>query len=50
MKENKDIEEGYYSNGDSSEVIMYFSQYDFLIETVPGIVYYILDNDKKRND
>ncbi len=48
MRENKDIEEGYYCNGDSSEVIMYFSQYDFLIKTVPGIVYYILGNIKRK--
>ena len=48
MKENKNIPEGYYSKGDSSEVIMYFRQYDFLIETIPTINYYILENSKKQ--
>ena len=49
MKENKNVPEGYYSKGDSSEVLMYFRQYDFLIETIPTIDYYILENiDKKK--
>ncbi len=49
MKENKTIPEGYYSKGDSSEVIMYFSQYAFLIKTVPTLDSYILENSKKRS-
>ena len=48
MKQNKDIPEGYYSIGDSSEVIMYFRQYGFLVVTVPTINYYILENSKKK--
>lgn len=48
MKENTKVPEGYYSKGDSSEVIMYFRQYDFLVETIPTIDYYILENSKKK--
>ena len=48
MKVNKNAREGYYSKGDSSEVIMYFKQYDFLVETIPTIDYYILENSKKK--
>ena len=48
MKENKNIPGGFYSIGDSSEIIMYFNQYDFLIKTIPTIDYYILENSKKK--
>ncbi len=48
MKENKDIPEGYYSKGDASEVIMYFSKYGFLVITTPTIDYYILEHSKKK--
>ena len=48
MKENTKVPEGYYSKGDSSEVIMYFKNYDFLVETIPTIDYYILENSKKK--
>lgn len=47
MKENKDMPNNYYAKGDSSEVIMYFKEYDFLIETIQTIDYYILENSKK---
>lgn len=49
MKENNKIPKGYYSPGDSSEVIMYFTEHYFLIQTLPTIKYYILENSKKRN-
>ncbi len=49
MKENKNVPEGYYSKGDSSEVIMYFQNYAFLIISVPTIDSYILENSKKKN-
>lgn len=39
---------GYYIKGGSSEVIMYFSNYRFLINTIPNINYYILENSKKK--
>lgn len=48
MKENADIPYRHYAKGDSSEVIMYFREYDFLVETIPTIDYYILENSKKR--
>lgn len=48
MKENKNVLDGYYSKGDSSEVIMYFEQYDFLLDTVYTINYYILEINKKK--
>ena len=50
MKENTKVPDGYYSKGDSSEVIMYFRQYDFLVGTIPTIDYYILENIKKKKD
>ena len=48
MKENKNVPKRYYCKGDSSEVIMYFTQYDFLVETIPTIDYYILENSKNK--
>ncbi len=48
IKENKNIPEGYFSKGDSSEVLMYFREYYFLVETMPTIDYYILENSKKK--
>lgn len=48
MKENTKVPYGYYSKGDSSEVIMYFKNYDFLVETIPTIDYYILKYSKKK--
>ena len=48
MKENEEIPYRYYAKGDASEVIMYFNQYDFLVDTIPTIDYYILENSKKK--
>lgn len=48
IKENTDIPYRHYAKGDSSEVIMYFREYDFLVETIPTIDYYILENSKKK--
>ena len=48
MKENTGIPYRHYAKGDSSEVIMYFREYDFLVETIPTINYYILENSKKK--
>lgn len=47
IKINKDVPEGYYRKGDSSEVIMYFNQYSFLALTIPNIHEFILENSKK---
>lgn len=46
IKKNDDIPYRHYVKGDSSEVIMYFNEYDFLVETIPTINYYILENSK----
>ncbi len=46
IKENKDMPASYYSPGDSSEVIMYFNEYFFLIDTMPLLNYYILENSE----
>ena len=48
IKANPNIEEGYYAKGDSSEVIMYFNNYFFLIISMPNIRTYILENSKKK--
>ena len=47
IKINEDIPYRHYSKGDSSEVIMYFEQYDFLVMTLPRIHEFILENSKK---
>lgn len=47
IKRNEDIPYRHYSKGDSSEVIMYFEQYDFLVMTLPSIHEFILENSKK---
>ncbi len=47
IKRNEDIPYRHYSKGDSSEVIMYFEQYDFLVMTLPSIREFLLENSKK---
>ena len=49
MKKNKKVPEGYYSKGETFEVLAYFMQYDFLVRTIPTVEYYILEKSKKRN-
>ena len=48
MTKNNDVSEGCYRKGDSSEVLMYFREYAFLINTIPTIKYYILENSKEK--
>ena len=48
IKINEDTPKGYYAIGDASEVIMYFQQYYFLINTLPTIERYILENSKNK--
>lgn len=43
IKEPKNVPAGYYSIGDSSEVLMYFEEYFYLLLTIPRINEYILD-------
>ena len=38
----------YYCKGETSEVIMYFVDYLFLMDTVPTINYYVLENSKNK--
>lgn len=47
MKVNSDIIPGYYSIGDSSEIMMYIEQYGFVLASVPTIGKYIIKNSKK---
>lgn len=46
IKEQANIPLGYYAQGDSSEVIMYFKGHYFLVETLHTIDYYILENTR----
>lgn len=48
IKEDKDISEGYYAKGGSSEVFVYINLYSFLIITMPNIDHYVIDNSKKQ--
>lgn len=50
MKDNNNVPKGYYSKGDSSEVKMYFTNYTFLIDSIPNIDWYILENSKKKKN
>ena len=47
IKKNENIPYGHYSKGDSSEVIMYFEQYVFLLMQLSNIHEFILVNSKK---
>lgn len=42
MKESMDVLPGHYQKGNSSEVLMYFDNYDFLTDTLPNISDFIL--------
>lgn len=46
IKINDQVPKGYYSKGDSSEVIMYFNHYSFLVYTMTTIKDYIIENSK----
>lgn len=46
LKQNKDIPDGCYAFGDASEVIIFLNEAGFLLDTVPTISYYILENNK----
>lgn len=43
---NDKVPDGFYGFGDSSEVFMYMECYDFLMDTVPQIQDFILNNEK----
>lgn len=46
LKPNDKVPRGYYQLGDVSEIITCFGQNEFLMDTVPMIDYYILENLK----
>ena len=51
IKESKEVNLGYYSRGDSSEIFMYFGRYDYLLITMPKLHEYVIENlmkNKKR--
>lgn len=48
IKQNDKLIPGTYSMGDSSEVLMYFDKYDFLISTVVTIRDFVLEHSKNK--
>ena len=48
IKENKKVEPGYYSRGDSSEIFMYLDRYDYLLITMPKLHEYVIENLMKN--
>lgn len=44
IKENEKVQPGYYSRGDSSEIFMYLSRYDYLLITMPKLHEYVIEN------
>ena len=48
IKENKKVEHGYYSRGDSSEIFMYLDRYDYLLITMPKLHEYVIENLMKN--
>lgn len=47
IKEDKDIIDGCYVKGGSSEVFIYISLYSFLLNTILNIKQYVIENSKK---
>ena len=48
LKPNKKIPEGCYAFGDASEVLNFIDETGFLLDTVPTISYYIIENSKTK--
>ena len=48
LKPGKNITEGYYSHGDSSEILMYFNEYTFLLVSMQLLESYVKINTKKK--
>lgn len=46
LEQAYDAPKGYYLLGKPSEIFMYFNNYEFLINTIPAIDYYILKYSK----
>lgn len=49
MKPSEKVENGYYSRGDSSEVMMYIERYSYLLITMPKLHDYIEKNLKNKD-
>lgn len=48
IEEDLNVPAGYFEKGGSSEVIMYFNKYDFLIDTMQALDCYVLKYDKMK--
>ena len=48
IKPSEKINPGYYSRGDSSEIFMYLSRYDYLLITMPRLHEYVIENLMKN--
>lgn len=48
IKPSEKVNPGYYSRGDSSEIFMYLSRYDYLLITMPRLHEYIIENLMKN--
>ena len=44
IKPSEKVDPGYYSRGDSSEIFMYLSRYDYLLITMPRLHEYVIEN------
>ncbi len=44
IKQSEKVSPGYYSRGDSSEIFMYLSRYNYLLITMPKLHEYIVEN------
>ena len=48
IKQSEKVNPGYYSRGDSSEIFMYLSRYDYLLITMARLNEYVIENLKKN--
>ncbi len=48
IKTSEKINPGYYSRGDSSEIFMYLSRYDYLLITMPRLHEYVIESLMKK--
>ena len=48
IKESENVNPGYYSRGDSSEIFMYLERYDYLLTTMPRLHEYVIENLMKN--
>ena len=48
IKQSEKVIPGYFSRGDSSEIFMYLSRYNYLLITMPRLYEYIIENLTKN--